>query len=74
MELLGHVFVKSHNGMKIMALDTDCHCLRMRQRSKVNGKSVKGFKFVSFKQMKKHKKRYPDSILPTVTFDTRPRL
>jgi hypothetical protein len=74
MELFWKVFAKSQNGMKILVLDTDRHCLRMRQRNKIQGKSVKSMKFVSFKQMQKHMKLFPDSVVPYVKFDTRGKL
>ena len=60
--------------MKILILDTDRHSLRLRQRNKINGKSVKSMKFVSFKQMNKQYKLYPNSIIPYIKFDTRSKI
>ena len=74
MELVGKVFVKSQNGMKLLSLDTTRECLRRRQRCTVNGNKVPSLKFVSFKQFQLHLSRYPTSIIHKVRFENQSKL
>jgi hypothetical protein len=52
--LYGKVFAKSTNGKKVLILNTNRNCLRIRQRSKdVDNVNYKRLKFVSYKEMLK---------------------
>ena len=73
--LYGKVFAKSLNGSKVLILNTNRECLRLRQRSKdINGKKNTPMKFVSYKEMLKQSKKNKVSVIDNVKFYSKSKL
>lgn len=69
-DLYGKVFAKSENGKKILILNTNRNCLRIRQRSKdINNVNYKRMKFVSYKEMMKNYNINKCNIINPVNFN-----
>ena len=68
-DLYGKVFAKSDNGKKILILNTNRTCLRIRQRSTdMNKTNYKLIKFVSYKEMLKNYNINKNNIINPVNF------
>lgn len=73
--LYGKVFAKSLNGSKVLILNTNRECLRLRQRSKdINGKKNTPMRFVSYKEMLKQSKKNKVSVIDNVKFYNKSKL
>jgi hypothetical protein len=73
--LYGKVFAKSLNGSKVLILNTNRECLRLRQRSKdINGKKNTPMRFVSYKEMLKQSKKNKVSVINNVKFYNKSKL
>lgn len=73
--LYGKVFAKSLNGSKVLILNTNRECLRLRQRSKdLNGKKNTPMRFVSYKEMLKQSKKNKVSVIDNVKFYNKSKL
>jgi hypothetical protein len=73
--LYGKVFAKSLNGSKVLILNTNRECLRLRQRSKdLNGKKNTPMRFVSYKEMLKQSKKNKVSVIDNVNFYNKSKL
>jgi hypothetical protein len=73
--LYGKVFAKSLNGSKVLILNTNRECLRLRQRNKdINGMKNTPMRFVSYKEMLKQSKKNKVLVIDNVKFYNKSKL